>query len=165
MPIALLAAAAFAAGVVYNLVHGHWPDVAFGSLLAGALVWLHLAAKRTRRERIETLRWFLEHEAEIRSGGARLGPVVVTPRTRVHEMTLCVSALLVTVRHTSAPVVEGRDSVFGTGFTLSVLSFLFGWWGLPWGPIFTVQTLARNLRGGKVYTVDELLGLVHAARG
>src|SRR5438876_758130 len=31
----------------------------------------------------------------------------------------------------------------------SLLTAVLGWWGVPWGPIFTIQTLVRNARGGR----------------
>ncbi len=36
------------------------------------------------------------------------------------------------------------------GFTL--LTLLADWWGIPFGPIFTVQALLTNCRGGKDVT-------------
>jgi hypothetical protein len=27
-----------------------------------------------------------------------------------------------------------------------------GWWGFPWGPIFSIQSLVVNLKGGKDLT-------------
>src|SRR5580692_6314429 len=36
------------------------------------------------------------------------------------------------------------------GFTL--LTALLGWWGIPWGPIYTIQALSTNLQGGKDVT-------------
>jgi len=34
------------------------------------------------------------------------------------------------------------------------LSLLAGWWGIPWGPIWTVQALVTNFRGGKDVTAE-----------
>jgi len=34
---------------------------------------------------------------------------------------------------------------------------VLGWWGIPWGPIYTVQVLLNNLRGGVKQTVGDLL--------
>jgi DnaJ-domain-containing protein 1 len=31
----------------------------------------------------------------------------------------------------------------------SAVAWLLGWWGFPWGPIFTIGALYRNLLGGK----------------
>jgi hypothetical protein len=41
------------------------------------------------------------------------------------------------------------------GFT--ILTLLAGWWGIPFGPIFTIQCLLTNLRGGKDVT-GQILG-------
>jgi hypothetical protein len=47
------------------------------------------------------------------------------------------------------------------GLPYSVLSLLFGWWGLPWGLIYTPLTLWTNLSGGRDVTAElrERLGV------
>lgn len=34
----------------------------------------------------------------------------------------------------------------------SLLSFLFGWWGIPWGFIWTPMALYTNFSGGRDVT-------------
>ncbi|MFL5243975.1 MAG: hypothetical protein ACJ8FY_17880 [Gemmataceae bacterium] len=34
------------------------------------------------------------------------------------------------------------------GLPYSLISLLCGWWGLPWGVIYTPLTILTNLRGG-----------------
>ena len=34
------------------------------------------------------------------------------------------------------------------GFKWTLVSALFGWWGFPWGPIYTLQAIGRNSAGG-----------------
>jgi hypothetical protein len=34
-------------------------------------------------------------------------------------------------------------------------TLLLGWWGIPWGPIYTVQAIAKNLRGGVVLSSQD----------
>ena len=29
-----------------------------------------------------------------------------------------------------------------------MLTAVVGWWGFPWGPVFSVQSIFRNLKGG-----------------
>lgn len=36
------------------------------------------------------------------------------------------------------------------GFTL--LTLIMGWWGIPWGPIYSIGSLITNLGGGKDVT-------------
>jgi hypothetical protein len=61
----------------------------------------------------------------------------------------CVSALVVTFKRGTdiyfVPAEQSR-SMKGLGWTL--LTLLAGWWGIPWGPIYSVQSLWVNLRGG-----------------
>lgn len=45
----------------------------------------------------------------------------------------------------------------GIGFTLT--SLLLGWWGIPWGPIYTIGSLVTNLRGGRDVTGDVILSM------
>jgi len=40
----------------------------------------------------------------------------------------------------------------GMGFTL--LTLVAGWWGFPWGPIYSVQSIYSNLSGGKDVTKE-----------
>ena len=45
------------------------------------------------------------------------------------------------------------------GLKYSLLSALFGWWGIPYGPIYTVAAITTNLRGGIDVTEYVLKGL------
>lgn len=47
------------------------------------------------------------------------------------------------------------------GFTL--LTLVVGWWGIPWGPIFTIQAVVTNCRGGKDVTKEITASLVRPA--
>ncbi len=38
------------------------------------------------------------------------------------------------------------------GITFTLISLVFGWWGIPWGPIWTITALGTNFMGGKDVT-------------
>lgn len=72
----------------------------------------------------------------------------------------CISILIMTFKRGSNIylVRAGEDRVLkGLGFSL--LSFLLGWWGIPWGPIYTVQALWNNFQGGKDVTTEVLASM------
>jgi hypothetical protein len=61
----------------------------------------------------------------------------------------CVSLLVVTFRRTSdIYFVRPGQSAFGPNFLWSALTLVMGWWGFPWGPIYSIACLFNNLRGG-----------------
>ena len=67
----------------------------------------------------------------------------------------CISLIFVTLRKPSA-VVLLRKGEYGIirGLPYSLLSILLGWWGLPWGLIYTPLALFTNLRGGRDVTAE-----------
>lgn len=67
----------------------------------------------------------------------------------------CVSVLIVTFKRPS-PVyfIPAEQSALGKGLPWTLLTLVAGWWGIPWGPIYTVQSLVVNLKGGKDVTAE-----------
>ena len=65
----------------------------------------------------------------------------------------CVSVIVVTFRRSSDIyfVRQGENAVV-KGLPFTLLSLVAGWWGIPWGPIYTIQSIYNNSRGGKDVT-------------
>lgn len=69
----------------------------------------------------------------------------------------CISFLFVTVRRSSPAIfVAPGESLWRPALRYSLLSLAFGWWGIPWGPIYTLQSLWITLRGGRDVTAEML---------
>ena len=73
--------------------------------------------------------------------------------------TYCFSIIVMTFRRSSdIYFVRSQESAIKYGWPWMVISFLFGWWGIPWGPIYTIQAIFRSFSGKNV-TEDVLEGL------
>lgn len=64
--------------------------------------------------------------------------------------------------------IRGGENAAAKGIPYSLISLFFGWWGIPWGPIYTIGSLFNNLGGGKDVTAEVLhsanqSGQVHQA--
>jgi hypothetical protein len=67
----------------------------------------------------------------------------------------CISLLIITFkRPSSVYFVRAGEGTFGMSAGFTVLTLLLGWWGFPWGPIYTVMSLVTNLGGGKDVTSE-----------
>jgi hypothetical protein len=67
----------------------------------------------------------------------------------------CISAVIITFRRPSdIYLIRGEESALSKGLPFTLLTVLLGWWGIPWGPIFSVQSLITNFRGGKNVTTE-----------
>ncbi len=72
----------------------------------------------------------------------------------------CISLLVVTLRRTSDVyfIPPGKRRSFKS-WPFTLLTLFTGWWGIPWGPVYTVSSIGSNLNGGKDVT-DEVMSTV-----
>jgi hypothetical protein len=61
----------------------------------------------------------------------------------------CISLIAVTLRRPSRPIhLKPAQRAWVRGLPYVMVSLLFGWWGLPWGVIYTPLAIYANLTGG-----------------
>ena len=61
----------------------------------------------------------------------------------------CISFVVVSVRRPSDIYFLPRgDTGVVRSLPYVLISLLLGWWGVPWGPVYTPLTLLTNLSGG-----------------
>jgi hypothetical protein len=72
----------------------------------------------------------------------------------------CFSVVLMSFKRSSSIhyLRPGQDA-FIKGLPYSLGSVLVGWWGFPWGPIWTISTIFTNCRGGRDVTQDVIRSL------
>jgi hypothetical protein len=72
----------------------------------------------------------------------------------------CVSLLVITFKRPSnIYFIRAGESAVSKGLPFSILSLLLGWWGIPWGLIWTPMVIFTNFRGGKDVTNEVVSGL------
>ena len=79
----------------------------------------------------------------------------VTDGGRFVYFAYTISLIIITFRDVSGVyLIRSGESTVGKSFLFTIVSFLIGWWGIPWGPKYTMQALRTNLRGGKDVTSE-----------
>ncbi|HEX2663645.1 MAG TPA: hypothetical protein VHM93_12495 [Candidatus Acidoferrum sp.] len=69
----------------------------------------------------------------------------------------CISIVVLTFRRASdIYFLRQGQSAVTKGLPFTLLSLVAGWWGIPWGPIYTIQSVYNNSRGGKDVTASVL---------
>ncbi|HEY5729746.1 MAG TPA: hypothetical protein VIS72_06810 [Anaerolineales bacterium] len=62
----------------------------------------------------------------------------------------CVSLLVITFRRSSnIYFIRSGESAVVKGIPYTLLTLALGWWGIPWGPIYTIASVWTNFSGGK----------------
>ena len=72
-----------------------------------------------------------------------------------------ISLLVITFKRSSdIYFIKSDEKASAKGLPYTIISFLLGWWGIPWGPIYTIQTIGKNLGGGKDVTQQVIPSLI-----
>jgi hypothetical protein len=72
----------------------------------------------------------------------------------------CISVIVMSFkRFSSIHFIRPGQSAVGRGLGWSVLSLFLGWWGIPWGPIWTIHSLWVNFSGGRDVTNEVLASM------
>lgn len=159
MRLAWVVGLLFLAGTAFNLF-GPEPDRAqalVGAMIAALLIWLYLFNRVARGRDAEFHAWLTKNAPAIAQGGARYRDVLITSATTVTRFYVVLSFLVVSFKIPSRLYVVGHEGTRVVAVVSTVMSLLVGWWGVPWGPIYTVQVVSANLRGGVKRTVGRLL--------
>lgn len=68
-----------------------------------------------------------------------------------------ISVIILTFKNpTDVYFIRAGEGTMGRSIGYTIISLLFGWWGIPWGPIYTIAALVTNLSGGKDVTAEVL---------
>lgn len=155
----LVVAALFGAGFIANVITDDvrldntlFQAIAIALLLAA---YAFLRGQNRRREELE--RFLAENVEQIRAATATFHGVPVTYATQLDVYEIVISYVIVTVRYPTRPVLVGASGSRSLRAFAIATTLLLGWWGIPWGPIWTVRSIARNARRSKRITVGELI--------
>jgi len=101
--------------------------------------------------------WILANKDDLLAGSADYYGTEVSDSTEFYELKYVVS-LGITVEITTAdiPSVHNgylRKAIYG----YSALTLLSGWWGLPFGPLFTISAVWHNFSNSKKRTIGSYL--------
>ena len=72
----------------------------------------------------------------------------------------CFSIVILSFKRSSSIYfIKSGENTLGKSFKFTLISLFLGWWGLPWGIIYTIQSLWTNFRGGQDVTPQVMSAL------
>jgi len=76
----------------------------------------------------------------------------------------CISVLVMSFKRASDIfLIRSGENAVTKGLPYTFGSLVLGWWGIPWGPIWTIATVVTNLRGGRNVTAEVMNSLAPPA--
>ena len=75
------------------------------------------------------------------------------------QFSYTISIVVMTFKHYSnVYFIRQGDSISADRWIYTLINLIFGWWGIPFGPIYTIWSLIENAKG-KDITADVISAL------
>lgn len=148
----ILISVIFAAGAVTTFfgeplnATGGTACLAISLSMLGMLGWVWTSHRRAEK----TLRWLVANKDRLTDkpeffNDAPVFDKTISKKSKLRSFQVVTSAFLFT--SVDELGLEFRTGIWA-GLFASTWTLIFGWWGLPWGPIRTIQALIHNCTGG-----------------
>jgi hypothetical protein len=144
------------AAVVHSvrMISGGYPSYAIGVFGIFA-VFSSISVIVEGWKRRKFVEWLVEHRKDVQGFGADFEGQVISNRTELREFHLAISVVAFSFRIPSRYFIAHKTFP-AAAIVYSVVSAFCGWWGIPFGPIYTIQALFCNLLGGKHLQIWEI---------
>lgn len=116
-----------------------------------AFIYNYLEENRNKR----FFKFLTENADSLMNGGTcEYEGELFTRETKLVRYQFCVSVIVLTlVRATGFHRTEDNNAAF---ISCMIINILGGWWGIPWGPIRTIQCFIENSKAQEI-TVGQLI--------
>lgn len=159
MNVAFVVSGIFFIGVLFNLYKGDYENVLAGFAISFPLFVIGWYINSEKKKSVEFLRWIFDskNQMQILSGTGLYNNKSITKDSKVIQYQFCFSLIFISFTFPTRFLLESDDSRKFHNAAACLFTFLFGWWGVPWGPLYSIQSIYRNLKGGSTQTVESLL--------
>jgi len=129
-----------------------------GILIFSSIYLFMVVPARRGKSKDPLLGWILENKTALKHGGtAKYKDHDINENTKLVRYCWVLSVVTLSMKAPGNWLVSGttRSTLFRM---LSIIfNLVFGWWGIPWGPIFTIQSLFINVAGRWKISVSDVL--------
>jgi hypothetical protein len=159
MLILLLFAILFMGGCGYNVYMGDYYNALADAGISAFIIGIYVFYSMQKKKNLDFLRWIGDNKERINSSGVDYKNGLVIDRyTELAQYYACISLLVITIKFPSRYYVKGTFSANMAMIIYTLTTFLLGWWGLPKGPIYTLQIIFKNVRGSYNTEIYKLFG-------
>ncbi|MFZ6755606.1 hypothetical protein ACO0K9_00165 [Undibacterium sp. Ji50W] len=127
-------------------------------LVAFTLIYIYyIKPANEHLSRDKLIEWLTENSKKITDKGAEFNGVLVTKDSVLVRYCIVYSAVFFTRKAFSNYCIQGSKRSIRVGLISTIFNLIMGWWGIPWGLIYTPQSLYINLAKTESISVEKLL--------
>lgn len=142
---------------VLNISDGYIYSATFYLVAAAFLGIISIFLQKEKNKSEKFIQWVIENIEPIKAGTARYKEKPVTRDTAIVQFQATISVVVLTIKSPSRYFIKGQSNIFLMAIAYTFVTLILGWWGIPWGPIYTLQTVFKNLTGGYEQKLGDII--------
>lgn len=119
-------------------------DAGISLMIALACLIYGLLFHRDERQKEGLKVWIYRNCDELRKNGLMYNGVRIDEQTQFVQYHYCFSYILFTHQKYSGYYIKEHHATGLLRILFSGFSLVFGWWGMPWGPLRTIECIRHN---------------------
>lgn len=143
--------------VITTYLEGNYRMVLFWAEVTVVIGAVAIFIYKEEKKSTDFLKWLVNNALQIKNGAAQYNGKLIKQTTETTQFQACFSFLVLSTKSPSRFFIRGHDNTILMGTIYTIITLIFGWWGIPWGPIYTLETLYRNATGGHKQVVGDML--------
>lgn len=147
----------FMLGVIHNLIIGDMYNAIVGIFVSIFLFVVYMFFKNEKKQSEKFLKWLMENKNEIYTGTAEYKGYSIDEETGITQFQFCLSFVAFSIKVPSRYFISEDMTAIPINIIYTLCTLIFGWWGLPWGPIYTIQVVFKNIFGGTKMTIKDII--------
>lgn len=155
--------AIFVISAIVNIIDGDLSNAYAAGSISLILFGVHLLHRQQERQTSAFLTMLMENKEEMKRDRSKpmfWEDIPLTYDSYVVQYQMCTSILFMTWENATTYLSDQSPRRYQMNLVSSLIALITGWWGIPWGPICTVRSLYRNMRGGIKTPVSDLINML-----
>jgi hypothetical protein len=125
--------------------------------LAAATAYCIYRQMKDHEQDEELMQWLLTNADTIKNHNpAFYRSYSITPETELVRHHIVFSLLIVSFRRKTRWLIKGQEPRFASALGASLYTLCYGWWGIPFGVLWTPIAVFKNIAGSATMRVADL---------
>lgn len=155
----LVGAILFYAAIPYSLNRQNDAEAIAQVILGSLLLIYTLILKVDHNKKKDFTVWLIQQReyGDIAGLGLAYDGATIDGNTTFVQYEVCFSFVVASIRKRTNYYIRGHHPTKLYNLLFTLFTLVFGWWGIPWGPIYTIRALGFNLSRRTLKLEDVLL--------
>lgn len=143
--VSLIVSFLFMVALFFSLQENDIENAIFQVIIAAILFISFLIFRGDQKRNEEFMLWLALNKKELKTQSMLYNGILIDKYTKFVQYEICLSIGIFSYRNKTGYYIKDYHLTTLLNILFTTYTILFGWWGLPWGPINSFRAIVNNI--------------------